>query len=52
MHPGACVPQLQRENPHTTTREKLEHCNQEAALQLRPDAAPHPQKKEKKKEKE
>ena len=27
MHPGAFVPQLDRENPHTTTREKPVHYN-------------------------
>ena len=27
MRPGACTPQLERENPHTTTREKPTHSN-------------------------
>ena len=31
MHSGACVPQLERENPHTTTREKPKHRNEETA---------------------
>ena len=31
--PGAHAPQLDRENPHTTTREKSEHCNRDGAPQ-------------------
>ena len=37
--PGACAQQLERENPRVTTREKPACCNEEPALQLRPDAA-------------
>ena len=55
MHPGVHVPQLEREIPHATTREKPEHGNEEPrhcnkkkslmpqwrshVLQLRPNAA-------------
>ena len=28
-HPGACAPQLERENPHATTREKPTHHKEE-----------------------
>ena len=53
-HTGACVPQLERENPHATTKEKPERYNEAATRankrsrtpqqrshvpQLRPDAA-------------
>ena len=31
MHPGARAPQLERVNPHTTTREKPAHHNEEPA---------------------
>ena len=33
MHPGACAPQLERENSHAITREKPVQCNKEPALQ-------------------
>ena len=54
MHSGARTPQLERENPHTTTREKPVHCDKEPVRhnkgshilqrrshvpQLRPDVA-------------
>ena len=45
--PGACAPQLERENPHATTREKPVHHNERSHMpqrrscvpQLRPNAA-------------
>ena len=33
IHSGARAPQLEREKPHATTREKPAHCNEEPALQ-------------------
>ena len=33
MHPGAYMPQLERENLHTTAREKPGHCNKEPTHQ-------------------
>ena len=36
--PGAHVPQLERENPHATTREKPARCNKEPALQRKTPA--------------
>ena len=33
MHPGAWAPQLERENPYATTREKPAHHNEEPMLQ-------------------
>ena len=55
MHSGACAPQLERENPHATTREKPVHRSEEPGyrnersrvLQLRPNVA---KKKKKKKQ--
>ena len=46
-HPGAHAPQLERENPPDTTREKLTHHNERSQMpqrrsckpQLRPDMA-------------
>ena len=57
---GAPVPQLERENPHTTTREKPVHCNKRFrmpqrrshVLQLRPDTAKNKIKKIKLQKKE
>ena len=51
MHPGAHVPQLERENLHATTREKPTHHNEEPVHrngrsrvpQLRPDAVKNKQ---------
>ena len=40
MCPGACVPQLKRENPHATTREKPARCNKMFRVpRLRPNTA-------------
>ena len=40
VHSGAHAPQLERENPHATTREKPARCNKRSrVLQLRPDTA-------------
>ena len=32
MHPGACAPQLERENPHAITREKPAHHNERSCV--------------------
>ena len=53
MHSGACAPQLERENPHATTREKPVHRREEPGyrnersrvLQLRPNVAKKKKKK-------
>ena len=40
MRPGDHGPQLDRENPHATTREKPARCNKTSRMpQLRPDSA-------------
>ena len=31
-HPGACAPQLERENLHATTREKPVRCNERSRM--------------------
>ena len=54
-HPGARTPQLERENPQATTREKPEHCNEEAVncnkRYRMPQLSPNTAKKRKKERK-